>query len=379
MICGSYPPAKCGIGDHAARLAEHLAQNGVAVDVLTCHGTPVTGERCGRTPSEPVNLFPLLSSAPALDAAKIALHVAEHRCNLVHLQFPTWAYRRSVSISLLPPLLRLITRVPCVATFHEVVRSHPVNRIRLTPIAYASSAVIGTTDEDCRWLREHLHLHRRRVVHIPIGPCMEPPGDELSDHAQCRRHLGLTDDEVAICYFGFILRNKMLEDLLAAVRNVIESGTPVRLVLMTGFDRTEGSYGARIRAQVARMGLTDRVIQTGYVSPAEASRCFRACDFATLLFRDGASFRRSSLLTAMAYGLPVLSYGRGEPPVGISDGENILLSPMGNVPALTDNMLRISHDPDLRMRLSHGALETARRFSWPSIARQTIELYHTLC
>ena len=373
MICGSYPPAKCGIGDHAARLAEHLALNGVAVDVLTRSETPVPP-----SPSELVNVFPLLSSAPAMDAAKIALHVAENRCDLIHLQFPTWAYRRSLGISLLPPLLRVITRVPLVATFHEVVRSHPVNRIRLKPIVYASSAVIATTEEDCRWLREHVLLRDGRVVHVPIGPCMEPVGELPGGRAEYRRHLGLADDDVAICYFGFILRNKMLEDLLAAVRNVAESGSKVRLVLMTGFDRTEGLYGSRIRARVAEIGLADHVVQTGYVSPAEASRCFGACDFATLLFRDGASFRRSSLLTAMAHGLPVLSYAQGEPPAGISNGANILLSPMGNVRALTDNMLRMIREPGLRHRLSDGALETARRFSWPSIARQTIELYHTL-
>jgi len=377
MISGSYPPAKCGIGDHTAHLAMHLARNGVEVDVLTCRGNPVTP-----SPSELVNVFPVLSSAPALDTAKIALHAAEHRCDLIHLQFPTWAYRRSVSVSLLPSLLRLATRVPSVATFHEVVRSHPVNRLRLVPIACASSAVIATTEEDCRWLRERLPLHRGRVAHVPIGPCVEPVADPSnrnnSRRAECRRQLGLADDDVVICYFGFILRNKMLEDLLAALRNVSESCPRVRLLLMTGFDRTEGSYGAHIRAQVAAMGLADRVIETGYVSPTEASRCFSACDFATLLFRDGASFRRSSLLTAMAHGLPVLSYRSGAAPAGISDGENVLLSPVGDIRALTDNMLRMYRDLPLRLHLSRGALETARRFSWPAIAGQTIELYHTL-
>lgn len=35
MICGSFPPMKCGVGDYTSRLAESLADNGTEVTVLT--------------------------------------------------------------------------------------------------------------------------------------------------------------------------------------------------------------------------------------------------------------------------------------------------------------------------------------------------------
>ena len=377
MISGTYPPLHCGIGDHAASLAQHLVGLGAEVDVLTCRSNPAPRHTANRV-RETVNVFPILSQTPALDAVKIAVHVAEQHCDIIHLQFPSWAYRRSLSISLLPPLLRPITRVPLVATLHEVVRSHPINRLRLVPIAYAASAVIGTTEEDCAWLARALPAMKHRVTHVPIGPSIEPTDSPPQDRSYHRRRLGIKPDDIAICHFGFLLRNKMVEDLLAAVRNVAESGVPVRLVFMSGFEHTEGSYGAFIRGRIRELGIEPIVTETGYLPPAEASGCFLACDLAAMLFRDGASFRRSSILAAMTHGLPMVSCRSGAVPAGIVDGENIILSPVGDVAALSANLLKLCKDPALRLMLAQGSLKTARQFSATAIARRTIDLYHTL-
>jgi len=179
-------------------------------------------------------------------------------------------------------------------------------------------------------------------------------------------------------YFGFALKNKMLEDLLAAVRGVAETGTRIRLVFMTGFDRTEGAYGATIRKLMDAAPLRRLVIETGFLEPREASRCLWACDFAALLFRDGASFRRSSILAAMAHGLPVVSCSSGPVPSGLSNGINILLGPAGDTEALAKQMLRLCREPDLRQEMAAASLRTARQFAWPAIAARTIELYRTL-
>ena len=374
MISGAYPAMKCGIGDYTARLVAQLAEHGLEVDVLTCRDPYVAA---GTHPA--VRVFPELSAVPVLDARAIARHCKAHRCEVIHIQYPTWPFRRSLSISFLPAALRLSGAGPVVTTFHEVASCHPVNRLRLIPMVYTSAASTATTHEDCRWLTGRLPGIRNRVARIPIGANIEPadgtPGGVCDEY---RKKLGIAAGETAMCYFGFPLRNKLIEDLLSAFRRALDAGARLRLVFMTGLERTEGSYAVEILKLIETLRLSRHVIDTGFLPPAEVSRCFAACDFAALLFRDGASFRRGSILAAMAHGLPVLSCRSGAPAEGLEHGENILLPEAGDVPGLAQNMVELCNDPALRRRLHRASLATAEQFAWPLIAERTVALYRRI-
>lgn len=373
MISGSYPAMPCGVGDYTAHLAGELARAGVGVDVLACSHPQVEPRRNGS-----VDVFPVLGVIPALDARRISTHARERGCDLIHIQYPTWAFRRSLSIPLLPGLLRLMQRRPVVVTMHEVSHCHPLNRLRLIPIAYSASAVTATTEEDSRWLATRLPGLGKRIAHIPIGAFIEPSLRPDYDRIRQRRELGITDDEIAVCHFGFVLRNKLLEHLLPAARAAIDSGARIRLVFMSGFERTEGEYGAQIRQMIRELGLSQHVSETGYVQPGDVSRFISACDIAVLLFRDGASFRRSSMLTVMAHGLPVISYRGATPPAGLRDADNIVLVETDDIAGIADRMLKLCNDAHLRRRIGEAGRKTADAFSWPSIARRTAELYQRL-
>ncbi len=378
MISGAYPAMRCGIGDYAGRLAAELAGRGVAVDVLARRNPLVEP---GSHPQ--VRVFPVLSAVPGLDAPLIARHARKQNCNIIHIQYPTWPFRRSLTISLLPALLRMLGAGPVAVTFHEVARCHPINRLRLVPIACTSAAITATTVEDCGWLCRRLPWVARRVVHIPIGTHVEPRDEAASgrsgyDRDAYRRKLGIRSSETAMCYFGFVLRNKLIEDMLAAFRKVIDSGEKVRLVFMSGIERTEGSYGADVLKLIDALRLAGHVTHTGFLSLHEVWRCLSACDFASLLFRDGVSFRRSSVLAAMANGLPVVSCRSGPVPEGLAQGENVLLSDVGDIEGLSENMLKLCRDTQLRRKLRRGSLETAGKFSWRSIVGQTIRMYRRL-
>jgi len=373
MVSGAFPPMRCGIGDYTARLVAELACQGIEVDVLS-RDDPLVEP--GGTPG--VRVFPVLRKTPAADAPAIARHAGRQRCDVIHIQYPTWPFRRSLTISLVPALLKLFRAGPVAVTAHEVARCHPINRLRLVPIAYTADAVTATTEEDCAWLSRHLPLVGRRVIHIPIGANLEPPEGFGRCRAAYRRRLGIGEGDIAMCFFGFVFRNKLIEDLLAAFRLAADHGARLRLVLMTGMERTEGTYGAEVVRMIDDLGLAGRVVHTGFLPAEEVSRCFGACDFASLLFRDGASFRRGSILAAMAHGLPVVSCRSGPIPAGFQHGENILLSDAGDVEGLAENMVRLCTDTALRNKLARASLRTARRFAWPLIAERTAALYRKM-
>jgi glycosyltransferase involved in cell wall biosynthesis len=66
------------------------------------------------------------------------------------------------------------------------------------------------------------------------------------------------------------------------------------------------------------------------------------------------------------------------PLVELRHGDNVWLAPPGDVDALAEAIARLADDTDLRARLSAGAVALGRKFDWPTISQQTLDLYRRL-
>lgn len=77
------------------------------------------------------------------------------------------------------------------------------------------------------------------------------------------------------------------------------------------------------------------------------------------------------LVEAMACGVPVISYACQSGPLElITDGENGLLVPLGNVSAFAESLIRLIKDPGLRVSLADGGLKTAQSCSLEKVAER---------
>jgi glycosyltransferase involved in cell wall biosynthesis len=123
------------------------------------------------------------------------------------------------------------------------------------------------------------------------------------------------------------------------------------------------------------LGVSQRVIWSGYRPPDEVSALWQASDIAVLPYADGASLRRGTLLAAFAHGLPVVSTTPRVAVEQLRDGENILLAAPGDDRALAEQVIALINSPELRAKLSQGALRLAEEFSWSRIADQHLALY----
>jgi len=157
------------------------------------------------------------------------------------------------------------------------------------------------------------------------------------------------------------------------------------------------AYADTIRQQIVRLGLDQRVTITGHCAEADVSAHLLAADIAALPFTDGASYRRGSLLAALAHGLAVVTtlqandQGRktneddarrfGRSPSVLRpfvDGENTLLAPPGDAPALAAAIERLASDSGLREQLAAAGRALAAQFGWDTIAAQHEQLYEHL-
>jgi polysaccharide biosynthesis protein PslF len=274
-----------------------------------------------------------------------------------------------------------------VVTFHDLrvpylfPKAGPARRWVNLQLARWSDAVIATNSEDYQSLgRWPLRQHPLRL--IPIGSNVHPCLAEGYDRSAWRSHLGIAANETLLCYFGFLNDSKGGETLIRTLAELVQRGQDVRLLMVGGqvgdSDPTNLAYLQRVRALCVDLGVSERVLWTGYTGAQEVSANFASADICMLPYRDGASFRRGSFMAALAHGLPIISTAPTVTLESLVHGENILLVPPDNHTAAADAAESLMASPEMRLRLRQGALALAGHFSWGGIAVQTAQLYAEL-
>jgi len=134
------------------------------------------------------------------------------------------------------------------------------------------------------------------------------------------------------------------------------------------------------------------VLWTDYTPPEIVTANFYASDVCVLPYRDGASYRRGTLMAALAHGCAIVTtVGRRQEAGGrrreaggsqqlppLRDGENCLLVPPDDPRALAEAIQRAMASPELRAKIGAGARALAQHFTWDKIVSQHIELYQRI-
>jgi glycosyltransferase involved in cell wall biosynthesis len=122
---------------------------------------------------------------------------------------------------------------------------------------------------------------------------------------------------------------------------------------------------------LAKLGISDRVILTGYVTDAEIIWLYRNC-YASLYPSLFEGFGLP-VLEGMQFGAPTLSSIATSMPEVAGDAA-MLLSPH-DPEAWTQAMLDLASDPDKRHRLALAARARARHFDWGHSATSMLAIY----
>ena len=166
---------------------------------------------------------------------------------------------------------------------------------------------------------------------------------------------------------GWLLPEKNQELLIRALPAVLAQYPGCRLMLAG-----DGHSRPGLEQLAASLGVTASVQFLGMVDDVAA--VYRALD--VFLFPSLAEPLGSSLLAAMAYGLPCVALARGAVPEVIEDGRNGLLVDSPDPEAFADAVLRLLDDASFAARLGAAARQTVEeRFSVARMAHETVELY----
>ncbi|HZP55976.1 MAG TPA: glycosyltransferase family 4 protein [Dehalococcoidia bacterium] len=130
-------------------------------------------------------------------------------------------------------------------------------------------------------------------------------------------------------------------------------------------------------AEVARLGIEDRVTIVGRVSEAELAAWYRRAEaLVSPSLYEGFGLPAAE---AMACATPVIATGAGALPEVVADGETGVIVPPADAGALAGAAAALLADPARRRRMGAAGRERVlQRFTWGRSARELEELYREL-
>jgi glycosyltransferase involved in cell wall biosynthesis len=420
LLSAEYPPMPGGVGDYTRRLGQALVARGHHILVFTILDFRFQILDLEDSQSNLQSKIKNLKSDWGWRCWRDAIAALRATMpDVLHIQYQTGAYAMHPAINLLPWRLRGLTNRPrVVVTTHDLLlpylfpKAGPLRRWVTRRLLADADTVVVTNEIDFVMAATYKRLeigdwrlnangqslisNLQSPTLIPIGsniPVTPPPG---YDRSAWRARLGVAPDQALIAYFGLISRGKGLHVLLDSLARLPAS---FRLIVVGGeaTQPQDRAYTAEVQRQIEELGLRERVSITGHCAADEVSAHLMAADVAALPFADGATFRRGSLLAALAHGVPTITTTDDRRPttdtevneprvsgqwsvVGgrLEDGENVILVSPGDPAGLAGAIERLAGDAELRARIGAVGRALAAQFSWETIAERHEALYQQL-
>ncbi len=233
-------------------------------------------------------------------------------------------------------------------------------RLALTQFA---TAIIA----HCNYARQQVadHFQRRdQVFVIPHGHFIDAYPNTLS-RAEARRQLGLSADHFVYCFFGNVRLYKGIEQLLDVFHSL--PGDHLRLLLAA---KIYTEYGTQLVEQARQIDPRIVVQPSNFFATEEFQRFFNAADVGVFPFVNVLT--SGSVITALSFGLPVITPAVGCLPELVDEGVGILYDPQA--PAALRQAMLAMQARDLGL-LRQAAYQRAKALDWAGIAQQTLQAY----
>ncbi|SEW41979.1 glycosyltransferase family 4 protein [[Clostridium] fimetarium] len=301
IVCGSFPPAKCGVGDYSWELAKALAYEGNEVSVLT---STSYGNNKG------IRIFNVIDDWKKYDAVKKIISICrKEKFDIVHLQWPSAEYYNSKWMLFCVPLLRIIG-INIVLTLHEYnecTRNYKLGRI--PSIIFAKKVFVV----DKRFIDDILHytpfINRNKMEYVPIGASIPKSSLGLDECNMLKYKITGDKNCFLIAHFGFPNEAKCIDVVLKSLSRLKVLYSNFYYMMICDMSNTKDSYQKNILDLIQELELEKHVIITGYKSSDDVADYLKCSDIAVLLFKNGISPRNSSFLATAEQGIKVITSG----------------------------------------------------------------------
>jgi len=205
-----------------------------------------------------------------------------------------------------------------------------------------------------------------RTVHLGVDPVYFYHVRDEQQRARALERYAIPAD--FILYVGTLEPRKNIPRLVRAFADgIVAQGLPHDLLIVG----RKGWMFDEIFNEVRALNLSNRVHFPGHVGPSELRTLYsmaRVFTYPSLYEGFGLP-----CLEAMSCATPVITSDRSSLPEVVGDSASII-DPM-SVESIADALRHICTDDEYHKTLAERSLKRARRFSWLTTAKKTVEIY----
>jgi glycosyltransferase involved in cell wall biosynthesis len=207
-----------------------------------------------------------------------------------------------------------------------------------------------------RWTERLLRTSPGRPVHhLPVASNLP---DARSQRGRGRALLGVDADTIVLSCMGLRHPGRLEEHVLAAAR---EAGAVAPSVLLLDLGPGEQS-DQRLAANV-------RLLSTGFLEVDELACYLAASDVFLAPYMDGVSTRRTTVMAALAHGVPVVGTAGHLTDDVLRHAPGLALVEVGAPERFADTTSRLVRDAEQRVELgAAGRRLYETSFDWPVLA-----------
>jgi len=290
LLLGAGPQMQCGVGQFTRLLQETLEKREpgscTSLTLTRTQGSAAEIWRAVGTARSVVCNFPLVAWKRVLFRPLLALALARLRGRRVVLIQHEWGGLH---------WLRRITYLPALLLADTIVMFSPLVRREL-----AGDSVVGWAAEKC--------------VLAPLPPNIEAPAGIVDSRLRQQLAAARESSRLVIGHFGSIYPGKQPNALLHIGAILKARGLKPLIVYIGSFIRATDNVEEEFYARAAELGITDDVVVSGFIaSDHEVFGLFSEVDAFCFSLDEGLTARRSSVLTCVQSGRPVIVTGPAEP------------------------------------------------------------------
>jgi glycosyltransferase involved in cell wall biosynthesis len=368
MISREFPPDLGGIGPYVYNLSKKLQERGHRIFIITrgSYGKRsieiVDGIEVFRVPFFPIYPFHVWLHGIFVNRLFRSL---EHRLNLVHLHSP-----------ITPPIK---TSLPTITTVHTPMkvdaRYHEVDDFYSIAERVQSSVIYPP-------LESKLFSDSKLVTAVSLSVAMELKEYGLDPNEIAVVRNGVDEKTFApaehrnreryVLYTGVLRARKGLFDLIECARYVCKVDQTVKFVICGA-----GPFLGKAKKAAQKLGVEKRVIFLGYVKRSKLIQTYQnATVHVVPSHYEGLP---NVLLEAMSCGLPVVATNISGNKEVITDGVNGFLVPPKSPKDMSEALLGLLEDDELRVRIGKAARATIKQnYTWNKVADKIIECYENV-
>lgn len=373
-VCSSFPPLSCGVGDHVAEIQKELNDlTGLEVHVVTSAGIGAASS---------ARVHPIVNKWNLKGWLDIHRFIQQHDFDCIHFEYPSRYLKRTKSwyIKFLPLTLMFSIlnhlnqkKIHRIITIHEYYRTNKLVRLKIFLDSLLSKKILTVTPIDFQTLQK-FHRLRNKLRFMPVGSnifvdpkCVNNPGTFLKNK----------ESTIRIGFFGFLTPESGFKDIIASAKILKTKGRPFIFEIMGGV--WNKNYIDEIKQEIHSKGMSDNFKWHGFLDDQSLCKLLGKCSSVVLPYPNGANTNRSSLIVCLKVGIPIITTHIPDitPDIFVHEKNMLLMTP-GDFYGISEAILRLEDDINLRWTIDKGMRDLSSVFSWKEAAKIAKDVYLSL-